>query len=138
MDQLLAAYPKDLRFVYRQMPLFQIHQNAMNASKAAVAANKQGKYWEMHDELFKIYRTLSLDEIKKVAEKLGLDMAKFEADMNSPETDKYIQDELAVARATDVSGTPSFFINGKRVMNRSFEGMKAMVEEELKKVKPQG
>lgn len=133
MDQLLAAYPKDLRFVYKQMPLTQIHGNALNASKAAFAANKQGKYWEMHDELFKISRNLSMDEIKKVAQNLGLDMAKFEADMNSPETDKLVKDDLATAAATDVNGTPSFFINGKRVMNRSLEGMKAMVDEELKK-----
>jgi protein-disulfide isomerase len=107
----------------------------MNASKAAVAAGKQGKGWEMHDELFKISSNLSLDEIKKVAEKLGLDAKKFEADMNSPETDKLIQDDLSVARATGVSGTPTFFINGKMVTNRSFEGMKAMVEEELKNAK---
>lgn len=136
MDQILAAYPKDLRFVYKQMPLTQIHQNAMNASKAAVAAGKQGKGWEMHDELFKISSNLSLDEIKKVAVKLGLDMAKFDADMNSPETDKLIQDDLAVARATNVNGTPTFFINGKLVSNRSFEGMKAMVDEALNNAKP--
>jgi protein-disulfide isomerase len=108
----------------------------MNASKAAVAAGKQGKGWEMHDELFKISSNLSLDEIKKVAVKLGLDMAKFDADMNSPETDKLIQDDLAVARATNVNGTPTFFINGKLVSNRSFEGMKAMVDEALNNAKP--
>jgi len=132
---MLAAFPKELRFVYKHMPLVQIHQNAMNASKAAVAASMQGKYWEMHDELFKISLNLSLDEIKKVATTLGLDLKRFEADMNSPETDKLIKDDLAVAAATDVTGTPTFFINGKRVMNRSFDGMKAMVDEELKKAK---
>jgi protein-disulfide isomerase len=129
----MAAFPNDLKFVMKQMPLVQIHKNAMGASKAVVAAGKQGKYWEMHDELFKISRNLTIDEIRKVAQNLGLDMAKFDADMNSPETDKAIQEDLAVARATDVTGTPAFFINGKRVMNRSFEGMKAMVDEELKK-----
>ena len=72
---------------------------------------------------------------KKAAQNLGLDTAKLETDMNSPETDKLIKDDLAVAAATDVTGTPSFFINGKRVTNRSFEGMKAMVDEELKKAK---
>ena len=121
--------------MYKQMPLTSIHQNALGAAKAAVAAGKQGKFWEMHDELFKISRNLSPDEIKKVAEKLGLDAAKFEADMNSPETAKFINDEIAVAAATDVTGTPTFFINGKRVMGRTFEGMKGMVEEELKKAK---
>ena len=135
MDQLLAAYPKDVRFIYKQMPLYQIHQNAMNASKAAVAAMKQGKYWEMHDELFKNSSNLALDQIKKVAEKVGLDMTKFEADMNSPETDKFIKDELATAQQTGVNGTPTFFINGKRVMNRTIDGMKQMVDDELKKVK---
>ena len=129
---MLAAFPKDLRFVYKQMPLVQIHQNAMNASRAAVAAERQGKYWEMHDELFKISGNLALDEIKKAAQKLGLDSKRFEADMNAPETEKAIQQDLDIARATDVTGTPSFFINGKRVMNRSFEGMKAMVEDELR------
>ena len=135
MDQLLAAYPKEVRFIYKQMPLIQIHQNALNASKAVVAAGKQGKYWEMHDEVFKISRNLVLDEIKKAAEKLGLDMKKFEADLNSPETDKLVKDDLATAAQTDVSGTPTFFIGGKRVMNRTIEGMKQMVEDELKKAK---
>jgi protein-disulfide isomerase len=135
VDQLLAAYPKDVRFVYKQFPLTMIHQNAMNASKAAVAAIKQGKYWEMHDELFKISRNLAIEEIRKSAEKIGLDMKKFEADMNSPETDKLIKDDMATAGQTDVSGTPTFFIGGKRVMNRTVEGMKQMVEDELKKPK---
>src|SRR5262245_26939169 len=107
----------------------------MNASKAAVAADKQGKFWEMHDELFKISRNLSLDEIKKAAEKVGLDMKKFEADMNSPEVDKFIKDDMSVAAATDVTGTPSFFINGRRVTNRTVDGTKEMVDEELKKGK---
>ena len=136
VDQVLAAYPKDLRFVYKHFPLTQIHQNAMNASKAAVAAGKQGKTWEMHDALFKISSNLSLDEIKKVAATLGLDMAKFEADMNSPETGKLIQEDIAVAGTTGVTSTPTLFINGKIVTNRSFEGMQAMVEVELKKAAP--
>ena len=132
MDQLLAAFPKELRFVYKQMPLVQIHQNAMNASKAAVAASRQGKYWEMHDELFKIYSNLSMDEIKKVAEKLGLDMKKFEADMNSDAVKKQVDDELALGQKVDVRGTPSFFVNGKVAQNRSVEGFKAQIDEALK------
>ena len=127
----MAAFPKDLQFVYKQVPLVQIHKNAMNASKASVAAGKQGKYWEMHDELFKISGNLAIDEIRKAAQKLGLDLARFEVDMSSPETEKVVQEDLAVARATDVTGTPAFFINGKRVFNRSFDGMKAMVEAEI-------
>jgi protein-disulfide isomerase len=131
----MAAYPKEVRFVYKQFPLEQIHPNAMNAAKATVAAGNQGKFWEMHDELFKITRNLTMDEIRKKAELVGLDMKKFDADMAAPETEKSVREDLAAGRGADVSGTPTFFVNGKRVMNRSLEGMKAMVEEELKKPK---
>ncbi len=133
MDQVLAAYPKDVRFVYKQFPLEQIHQNAMNAAKASVAARNQGKFWEMHDELFKISRNLAMDEIRKKAELIGLNMKKFDEDMASPETEKAVRAELADGQSAEVQGTPTMFINGKRVMNRSFEGMKAMIDEELKK-----
>ena len=133
MDQVLAAYPKDVRFVYKQFPLEQIHQNAMNAAKASVAAGKQGKFWEMHDELFKISKNLAMEEIRKKAEEIGLNMKKFDADFAAPETEKAVRDDLAVGRTVEVTGTPTMFINGKRVMNRSLEGMKAMIDEELKK-----
>ena len=132
MDQVLAAYPKQVRFIYKQFPLEQIHQNAMNAAKASVAAAKQNKFWEMHDELFKISRDLSMPEIRKKAELIGLDLNKFDKDMASPDTEKAVRDDLAVGRTVDVQGTPTMFINGKRVMNRSFDGMKAMIEEALK------
>ena len=129
----MAAYPKDVRFVYKQFPLEQIHPNAMNASKASLAAGKQGKFWEMHDELFKIAKDLSMPNIRQKAEELKLDLKKFDADMAAPETEKAVRDDLAAGRTADVSGTPTLFINGKRVMNRSLEGLKAMVEEEAKK-----
>jgi protein-disulfide isomerase len=133
IEQVLAAYPKELRFVYMQFPLEQIHPNALNAAKASIAARNQGKFWEMHDELFKISRNLSMDEIRKKAELVGLDVKKFDADMASPATEKAVRDELALGRTVDVTGTPTLFINGKRVMNRSLDGMKAMVDEALKK-----
>jgi protein-disulfide isomerase len=133
----LAAYPKDVRFVYKQFPLEQIHANAMNAAKASVAAGNQGKFWEMHDELFKISRNLAMDEIRKKAELIGLDMKKFDADMASAETEKIVREDLELGRSVDVTGTPTFFLNGKRVpsTSRSLEGMKAMVDEALKQGK---
>jgi protein-disulfide isomerase len=135
VDQVLAAYPKDVRFVYKQFPLEQIHQNAMNGAKASVAAGNQGKFWEMYDELFKISRNLAMEEIRKKAEQIGLDMKKFDADMASAETEKAVRADLELGKTVDVQGTPTMFINGKRVMNRSLEGMKTMVDEELKKGK---
>jgi len=137
VDQVLAAYPTDVRFVYKQFPLEQIHPNAMNAAKASIAARNQGKFWEMHDELFKISRNLTMDEIRKKAELLSLDMKKFDADFASPETEKIVRDDLELGRTVDVQGTPTFFINGKRVLStdRSLEGMKSMVDNALKQAK---
>jgi len=132
IDELLKAYPKDVRFVYLQFPLEQIHPNAMPAAKASIAARNQGKFWEMHDELFKISKELTAQNIRQKAEELKLDLKKFDADIAAPETEKAVRDELAVGRTAEVSGTPTLFINGKRVMNRSVDGMKAMVDEALK------
>lgn len=132
VDDVLKAYPKDVRFMMKQFPLRQIHPNAEPAAEAAIAAQRQGKFWEMHDELYKAGRNLSPDTIKGIAEKIGLDMKKFEADRNSPEVKKQIDAELELGQKVDVRGTPSLFINGKVVQNRSADGMKAQVEEALK------
>ncbi len=132
MDQVLKAYPKDVKFIYKEFPLTSIHQNAMNAAKAAVAAQKQGKFWEMHDKLFANQRALGMDNLKQYAQEIGLDTTKFEQDMTSPDVQNLIQEDMKAAQQAQVNGTPSLFLNGKRVMNRSFEGLKQMVDDALK------
>jgi protein-disulfide isomerase len=132
IDQVLAAYPNDVNFVMKQFPLRSIHPQADPAARAAIAAGKQGKFWEMHDELYKNSRTLSPETIKGLGEKLGLDMKKFEADMNSDEVKKQVDAELALGAKSDVRGTPSFFVNGKIAQNRTVDGFKAQIDAELK------
>jgi protein-disulfide isomerase len=130
---VLQQYPKDVNFVYKQFPLpATMHPNAMPASKAAMAAAKQGKFWEMHDIIFKNQRELSADKLKEYAKQIGLDVARWEKDFNSPEIQQQIDKESAEGRAADVQGTPTFFIGGKRVMNRSVDGFKQMIDESLK------
>jgi len=135
VDQVLQAYPKDVNFIYKQFPLRQIHQNADPAARASLAAGKQGKFWEMHDELFKNNRSLTPETFKGIAEKLGLDAKKFEADMNSDDVKKQVDEELKQGEAASVRGTPSFFINGKVAQGRTVDGFKAQIDEELKKKK---
>ena len=132
IEQVLAAYPNDVNFVMKQFPLRSIHPQADPAARAAIAAGKQGKFWEMHDELYKNSRTLSPETIKGLAEKLALDMKKFDADMNSDEVKKQVDAELALGAKSDVRGTPSFFVNGKIAQNRTVDGFKAQVDAELK------
>jgi protein-disulfide isomerase len=134
VDQVLQAYPKDVNFVFKNYPL-PMHPNADPAARSVLAAGKQGKFWEMHDELFKNFRTLSPETIKGTAEKIGLDVKKFEADMNSDEIKQQVQREMKEGQNAMVRGTPSFFINGKVAQNRSLEGFKAQIDEELKKKK---
>ena len=133
MDEVLKAYPKDVKQVFKQFPLVQIHPHAMNASKASLAAQKQGKFWEMHDILFKNSRKLQPEDLKKYAAEIGLNVAKFESDMNSPEIAKQIDEEMALAQAVGVRGTPTIFVGGKRLMDRSMNGFKAMIDPALKK-----
>jgi protein-disulfide isomerase len=130
--QVLQAYPKDVQRVYKQFPLTSIHPNAMPASRAALAAAKQGKFWEMHEKLFANMRELTPDNFKKWAGELKLDVARFEKDMASPEIQSQIDAEMKEARGADVTGTPSIFVNGKRLQQRSFDGFKAAIDAALK------
>jgi protein-disulfide isomerase len=132
LDQMVKEYPQDVKLVFKQFPLTSIHPLAMGAAKASLAAAKQGKFWEMHDELFANSRALQPDKLKEYAEKLGLDVAKFEADMKLPEIDQQVRNEMKQAASAQVTGTPTIFVNGKRLMNRSPDGFRAMIDAALK------
>ncbi len=132
VEQVLAAYPNDVNFVMKQFPLRQIHPNADAAARAAIAASRQGKFWEMHDELYKNQRNLTPETINGIAEKIGLDMKKFAADQTSDDVKKQIDEELALGQKSDVRGTPSFFVNGKLAQSRTVDGFKTQIDAELK------
>ena len=134
VDQILEAYPKDVRFVYKNYPL-PFHKQALPAAHAAVAAGKQGKFWEMHDEIFKNYRTLDDEYYVKAAGELGLNVEQFNKDFASQETKDFVANEMKEARANGVRGTPTIFINGKKPQGRSFELYKGIIDGILKEKK---
>ena len=129
--QILDAYPNDVTHVFKNFPL-RFHKQARPAALALLAAKKQGKFWELQKHLFENARSLSDEKIKELAGQVGLDVARFEADMKDEATTKILDKEIAEAKAAAVRGTPSVFVNGKRVKERTFDGMKAMIEEALK------
>ena len=130
---MLKKYPKDVNFAFKNFPLpATMHPNAMPAAKAAVAASKQGKFWEMHDLIFQNSGQLSPDKLKELAGQAGLDVPRWEKDMNSPEVQAIVDKDSADGRAAAVSGTPTFYVNGKIVQNRSVEGFSQMIDEALK------
>ncbi|MEZ4752836.1 MAG: thioredoxin domain-containing protein [Bdellovibrionota bacterium] len=111
MDELLKAYPNDLNLVFKNLPL-PFHKQAKPAAKAALAAGKQGKFWEMHDRLFNNQNRLSSSFFEEQAKDLGLDLDKFKKDLEDPAFDKQIQADMDLAQQNGISGTPGFFVNG--------------------------
>ncbi len=137
VHQILDAYPKDVRFVFKNYPL-PFHPNAMPAAKAAVAAGKQGKFFEMHDKLFENQRTLAPDKYLEWAKEIGLDIEQFKKDMEAPETAASITQDMKEAGEVGVRGTPSFFIDGKQPAGRSFELYKSIIDENIKNAPKKG
>lgn len=132
VDDVLKAYPNDVNFVYKNYPL-PFHQNAMPAAKAALAAGKQGKFWQMHDAIFQNAAQLGPDKFRELAGQIGLDVARWEKDLGSAEVQQQIDQEMQQARTADVSGTPTYFVNGKRFMGqRTVDGFKQAIDELLK------
>lgn len=132
VHQALSAYPTQAKLVFKHLPLVSIHPQAMPAALAAVAAQRQGKFWEMHEKLFANQRELGPEQLKQYAREIGLDMARFEADLQSDEVKAVVQDDMQLAQRVGVRGTPTIFVNGKLLQNRSLEGFKQIIEPALK------
>jgi formate-nitrite transporter family protein len=119
-----AAYPvvkrlqkelgKNLRFVFRNFPLTQVHPYALIAAETAEAAALQGKFWEMHDLLYEQQALLEPDIIPQWAERLGLDLEKLGNDISHGDVEEHIKEDRQSGIRSGVNGTPTFFVNGTR------------------------
>ena len=98
---------------------------SLPAVKAAFAAERQGRFWEFHDKIFADFRNLTPEKLNQIAVDLGLDMTRYAKDMTSPEVQQHINRDLREAQQAEVNGTPTIFINGFRVQNRSLQGIQA-------------
>jgi protein-disulfide isomerase len=109
------AHPGDVRIVFKNRPL-PFHDHARAMAKAAVAADAQGRFWPMHDRLFTLTGTIDRAAFDEIARDLGLDVARFDHDLDDPALDARIDADDADATALGVTGTPTFFVNGHRVV----------------------
>ncbi len=132
LEQVLEKNPESLKLVFKHFPL-RNHKFARPAAIAALAAEKQGKFWEFHDLLFKDYNSLNEQKVKEIARQLNLDMEKFERDQKDPGIGKIINRDLSEGNRVGVRGTPTVFINGRLLRNLSQAGFQAMIEKTLKK-----
>jgi len=138
LKQVEGRYGKDVRFAFKHNPL-PIHPDAPYAAHAAIAAGKQGKFWQMHDKLFEanIARTpngLKPDRIDQMARDLGLDLDRFHRDADSQETKDQVEADQTQARALGANGTPYFYVNGQRVAGaQPFEQFKVVIDAAMKR-----
>jgi protein-disulfide isomerase len=130
--QLLASYPNQIRFVYRDLPL-PMHPEAVPAAEAADCAGEQNAYWKYHDALFGRQYGLSREAYVNYATDLGLDVAAFTTCLDSNRYQDEIQSDASDAAKVGINSTPTFVINGRVVVGaQPLEAFKAVVDEELK------
>ena len=131
IEEVAKEYGDKVRLVARDFPLEQ-HVHAAKAAEAAEAAREQGKYWEYVAVLFKNQNALEVAKLKEYATQVGLDRAKFDQALDSGKFADKVQRDLREGDKLGVNSTPTVFINGKRVRDKSPEGLKAAIDAALK------
>jgi protein-disulfide isomerase len=112
LDKLLVDHTGKIRLVFKNFPL-SIHQNAEKAARAGVAAHRQGKFWELHPLLFQNQADLSIGNVEKLAQKAGLDLARFRQDRDSEAVADVVMRDRKQGEALNIASTPTLFINGR-------------------------
>jgi formate-nitrite transporter family protein len=112
--ELLDEAGDQVCFIYRHFPMSQVHPNAQRAAEAAEAAASQESFWEMHDMLFANQDALDDDSLRNYAEKIGLDMERYDQEIDNELHADRVRDDFLSGVRSGVNGTPTFFINGER------------------------
>ena len=129
---ILKAYPKDVKLIFKQFPLDN-HPQAQISAQASLAAHQQGKFWQLHDLMFANRTKLSRGAITFWAQSLGLDMKRFNADLDSPAIKKTVARDQEDGEKAGVEGTPTLYINGQRYNgNLDLEAIKPVLDGKLK------
>jgi protein-disulfide isomerase len=110
---LLKRFAGRVDYVFRHFPLEEVHPHALHCALAAEAAGAQGKFWPMHDLLFENQNHLKLKQLRGYAERLELDMARFDADMAGQVHLQRVREDIDGGKRSGVRGTPTFFVNGR-------------------------
>ncbi len=134
LEQLLEKYPDQVKLIFLSFPL-RNHRFAKKAAVAAFAAKKQGKFWEYHDRLFANLDSINDQNFLEIAREVGLDMERFEKDINDLKIVARINQDIRLGAYLGVRATPTLFINGSVSKGRTLEALQADVEQELRKVK---
>lgn len=133
LHAVLEQYPREVRIVFRNLPLTQIHSHAKLAAEAAVCAERQGKFWEMHDAMYADQSALTADALEATAKRLGLNLDQFSACETGGAAAAALDADAKAAQELGLSGTPFFFINGRPLDgNVPLEQFQRVIAEELR------
>lgn len=131
IKKVLEAYPDKVRFVLRDFPLPN-HKNAQKAAEASECADEQGKFWAYHDKLFANQQALSLQDLKRYAQELGLESAVFNQCLDSGRYLQEVEKDLKDGQSYGVASTPTFFINGQKLVGaQPLEAFKEIIDQKL-------
>jgi len=130
MEQILEQNPGRIKVVFKHFPL-PMHRFAEAAARAAIAANMQGKFWQMHDLLFANQKQLSLAKIIDLAKEAGLDMKRFRKDFDSEAVKKILMRDVMEGRKAGISGTPSLLVNGRKVRQSTLPSLQQRIDEAI-------
>jgi protein-disulfide isomerase len=132
LKEIEGQYQGKLRVAFKQMPL-PFHDKAHLAAEAALAANEQGKFWQYHDKLFANQQALDRPSLEKYAQELGLNMGKFKAALDSGKFKDRVDADAKEGAAVGATGTPTFFINGTKLVGaQPADAFKSLIDKELK------
>jgi protein-disulfide isomerase len=132
LKEIEDGYKGKVKIAFKQLPL-PFHDKAHLAAEAALAANEQGKFWPYHDKLFANQQALDRASLEKYAEELGLNMSKFKAALDSGKFKDKVDSDAKEGAAVGATGTPTFFINGTKVVGaQPFDAFKTVIDTELK------
>jgi len=130
IEQIMQAYPNQVRVVFKHFPL-SMHKFARQAAVASIAARNQGKFWPLHDQLFANYNQLNDEKIRALAASVGLDMERFDKDIQDPALQQEIAADMQLGTSSGVRGTPAVYINGVQLKDRSLAGFRKAIDAEL-------
>lgn len=135
MDRVFAAYPGQLKLVYRHYPL-SFHKQAVKAAEGAICADEQGRFWEFHDGLYERQSELGVEDLKGQALRLGLDVRKFAECLDSGRTAAQVERDKAAGSRLGIDGTPAYFVNGVLMPGARDEAeYRELIDEELARAK---
>jgi protein-disulfide isomerase len=133
LDQVTAKYGDKVRVVFRQFPLA-MHAQAQKAAEASLCANEQGKFWELHDAMFKNQQQLAVENLKAKAVELGLNAESFNSCLDSGKFQGQVAEDMEAGTAAGVSGTPALFVNGRFINGAvPLEQITEVIDDELRR-----